>query len=399
MGKPKLWTKDFIIVSVANFFLYITFYLLISTITVFATNQFHASPSAAGLASGIFVLGALVGRLYSGKSIEFIGRKRMLYIGLILFVCITLLYFVINSMTFLLVTRFLHGAAFGIASTATGTIVASIIPNERRGEGTGYYALSLTIAAAIGPFLGMFINQHIGFYMNFILCTILLGVSLLATFFLTVSKETFTKEQLENMKGFKLSNFFEAKAIPISLVAIVVGLCYSSILSFLTSYSQEIHLVDMASFFFIFYAVATLVSRPFSGRWFDIKGENFVMYPSFILFAIGLVLLSQAVQGYFILLAGLFVGVGYGTFSSSAQALSVKVSPKHRMGLATSTYYIFIDLGIGLGPFLLGFLIPVMGFKGLYEFLAVVVVASIFLYYFIHGKKATQLEQANKLAS
>src|SRR5690625_5443386 len=80
------------------------------------------------------------------------------------------------------------------------------------------------------------------------------------------------------MKGFKLSNFFESKAFPISIIGAFMGLGYASILSFISSYAVEINLVDIASFFFIFYAVSTLVSRPFAGRWFDTKGENFVMY-------------------------------------------------------------------------------------------------------------------------
>ena len=59
------------------------------------------------------------------------------------------------------------------SSTATGTIVSKIIPNERRGEGTGYFALSVTLAAAIGPFLGMFLSQHTSFNINFYLCIFL----------------------------------------------------------------------------------------------------------------------------------------------------------------------------------------------------------------------------------
>ena len=86
--------------------------------------------------------------------------------------------------------------------------------------------------------------------------------------------------------------------------------------------------MDVASFFFVFYAVAILVSRPFTGRWFDTKGENYVMYPAFLLFAVGLFMISQVHQGFFLLLAGVFVGFGYGTFTSSAQAISIKVSPK-----------------------------------------------------------------------
>ncbi len=76
MNKEKLWTKDFISVAAINFFLMLTFYLLMVTISVFAVNKFHSSESMAGLASSIFVIGALVGRLLAGKYIESIGRKK-----------------------------------------------------------------------------------------------------------------------------------------------------------------------------------------------------------------------------------------------------------------------------------------------------------------------------------
>lgn len=388
--QPKLWTKDFLIVSIANFFIYFTFYLLMVTITVFATDNFHASPSEAGLASGIFVVGTLIARLFAGKYIDHIGWKKMLYIGFLFFLITTFLYFIVNSLPFLFVNRFLNGAAMGIASTATGTIVASIIPHSRRGEGTGYYALSVTLAAAIGPFLGMFLTQHAGFQANVVLCLILLVISFIAALFINATREDQPKAQVNQLKGLSFHHFFEAKAVPISILGFFIAFGYSSILTFLTSYAKEINLVEIASFFFIVYSAFTLVSRPFTGRWFDQKGENFVMYPAFVLFSIGLLVLSQAHQGVILLIAGAFVGLGYGTFSSSAQAISIKVSPKHRMGLATSTFFIFLDGGIGFGPFLLGLFVPIIGFRGLYISMAVVVFACIFIYYFLHGRKVSQ---------
>jgi len=388
MHKPKLWTKDFLIDSITNFFVYLVYYLLILTITVYATDNFQASPSEAGLASGIFIVGALFARIFAGRSIERVGRKKMLYLGLTFFLITTLFYFEINSLLFLFVIRFLSGVGFGISSTATGTIAASIIPNERRGEGTSYYAMSTTLALAVGPFLSILTTQHGSFNIIFALCVILLAVTFIATFFLKVPEIQLTKEQLESMQEFKLTNFFEAKAFPISIISALIGFSYSSILCFLTSYTKEINLLDAGSFFFMVFAGLVLISRPLTGRWFDQKGENFVMYPAFLLFAMGLVIMSQARQGSFLLLAGAFVGLGFGTFTSSAQAISVKVSPRHRMGLATSTFFIFLDGGVGIGPFLLGLLVPLTGFRGLYVSMSVVVFACIFLYYFLHGRKA-----------
>ncbi|MCR6546982.1 MFS transporter [Dehalobacterium formicoaceticum] len=397
MNNPKLWTKDFLIISIANFFLYFTFYLLMVSITVIATKKFAATPSEAGIASGIFVLGALIARLFSGRSIDRVGWKKMLYSGFILFIITTCFYFIVNNMTLLLFNRLLNGITFGITSTATGTIVARIIPNERRGEGTGYYALSVTLAAAMGPFLGMFFIQHAGYTMNYILCIILLVIGLMTSFFIKVPNVEITPEQLEKRKGFSLHNFIEAKAFPISMIGFFIGFCYSSILTFLTPYMQEINLESAGSFFFIVYAVFILISRPLTGRRFDLKGENSVMYPSFLLFAIALAILSQVHQGFALLTAGALVGLGYGTLTSSGQAISVKVSPKDRIGLATSTWFIFLDGGLGIGPYIMGLFIPFIGYRGLYMAIAVIVFACLFLYFSLYGRKAGRLElQVNR---
>ena len=47
-NKPKLWTKDFITISSANLFIFLTFYLLMVTLTVYTVDQFHTSQSLAG---------------------------------------------------------------------------------------------------------------------------------------------------------------------------------------------------------------------------------------------------------------------------------------------------------------------------------------------------------------
>ncbi len=392
MTQSKLWTKDFIIMSASTFFGSLTFYLLITTLSVYAMEEFNASQSMAGLASSIFVVGALVFRLFAGKYMEVIGRKKMLYGGLFLFLIMMLFYFIVDNMNVLLIIRFIHGASFGVFTTATAAVINDIIPNERRGEGISYFSLSITLAMAVGPFLGLYLSQQGSFTMIFGVCTIFSLISTIILLFVHIPKGDITKEQLDAMKGFRLKDFFEIKAVPISIIIAIMGFAYSGILSFMTSYAKEINLMEAASFFFLVYAVFILVSRPFTGRLLDQKGDNIVIYPAIILFAIGLVTLNQAHHGFTLLLAGALIGLGFGTLSSCCQAIALKESPQHRVALATSTYFVFMDSGVGIGPFLLGFIIPMVGFRGLYLTLAVVVFASIFLYYVLHGRKK-QLEK------
>ena len=73
--KPKLWTKDFVLVSTSNFLLFISFYMLMVTLAVFSIEKFHASQSQAGLASSIFVLGAVRVRPIAGKRLKGLEKR------------------------------------------------------------------------------------------------------------------------------------------------------------------------------------------------------------------------------------------------------------------------------------------------------------------------------------
>ncbi|KRF60593.1 multidrug MFS transporter [Bacillus sp. Soil768D1] len=384
-SRPKLWTKDFVIVSSINFFITLIFYLLMVTLAIYAVNELNASTSQAGLISGIFIIGTLIGRLFIGRFIDSIGRKKTLYIGLIFFTLTTLLYFVDFGITFLLVNRLIHGIAMGMASTATGTIVAQIIPATRKGEGIGYYSMSATLATAIGPFIGLYMTQHASFQTIFSFCLALGVISLITAFFLYVPALKGTIKVSES-KGFKLSNFIEPKALPISFITLLLAFCYSSVLSFISFYAMEINLVNTASFFFVVYAVAVLLSRPFSGPLMDRRGSNYIMYPAFIIFGAGLLLLSQTSNSFTLLAAGFLIGLGFGNMQSSSQAIAVKMTSPHRMGMATSTFFIMLDAGLGFGPYILGLIIPLTGYSTLYVILGVVVIATSLLYYFLHGK-------------
>ena len=228
--KPKLWTKDFVLVSTSNFLLFISFYMLMVTLAVFSIEKFHASQSQAGLASSIFVLGAVLVRPIAGKTIEKVGKKKLLLFGLILFLVMMFFYFPVNNLALLFILRFIHGFAFGISTTATGTIVADIIPAERRGEGMGYFATSNNLAMAVGPFLGLYITQNFEFNMIFITTTVFAVVAFIATIFLRVPKITFAPVESEAKSGFRLSDYFEKSTLPIAILVAIIGFTYSSIL-------------------------------------------------------------------------------------------------------------------------------------------------------------------------
>lgn len=386
MSKPKLFTKDFLIITFINFFVSINFALLMVIISEYAMVKFNSPPGEAGLLTGMFIFGALAARLFTGMLIGRTGQKKTLYIGLVLVLATASLYFGADSVVLMLVVRFLHGMAFGIASTSAGTIAARIVARERCGEGIGYFGLSVTVAAAAGPFLSMFISRSGSYSMIFALCAILAAFNLILALFLSVKDVKLTEEQLAETKGFKLNNYFEPNVITISTVCMVIFFCYSSVISFFSVYAREINLVEAASFFYIVFAAVIFLTRPFVGRLFDSKGENLIMYSAILIFIIGMIIFSQTLAGYMFLLAGAVIGLGFGALQSSGQAIAVKSTELHRMGLATSTFYMLADIGMGSGPLIFGLIIPFTGYRGMYLCAAIILAACLLLYYLLYGK-------------
>lgn len=390
-NKEPLWTKDFIFTSIVNFVMMLSMYLLLVTMATYTIEEYDASVSLAGFVASIFVIGSLLGRLYAGKKTTELGNRKTLLIGIVSFFIISIMYFFPLGLIGLMIIRLLHGLFLGIATTATGTIIAQIIPNSRKGEGIGYFSMSIVLATAVGPLIGTFLVNSIGFTSIFVFSVVMGAISLILAFFLHPPEITEPEEAAEGTKRFSINDYFEKNALPISVAMFVMAIGYSSILSFITEYASEINLAQAGGFFFLVYGVAVLFSRPVTGPLMDAKGANVVVYPALTLFALGLLMISQATTSFVFLTAAVLIGLGYGNFQSIAQAIAIKLTPPHRMGLANSTYFIALDLGLGVGPLLLGYLVPATGYRGMYLTLVFLILIGIVVYFAVHGKKDKEI--------
>jgi len=405
MKKEKLFTATFMVNTILSFLYYIVFYLLTSSIGTYAMGVLHQTTMISLSLSSIFVIGALIGRVWTGISISQMGMKRLLYIGGLIFLVVTFAYFITKNIPLLFLIRLVQGAGFGIAATASGTIAGQVVPASRRGEGIGYYALSVTLAAAVGPALSIMIYSSYGFPILLLMGIALLAVSFILTFFVRVTELTAEEkaEALANQpKG--IDRYIEKAALPISIVAFLAGFIDSAILTGMGSFSLDLKIPLAGSLFFTMYALLIFLSRPFTGRLFDTKGDNWVWYPTFIFFA--LAMLGVGLAGFFspalgfviLLIAGAAFGLGYGGVAPFGQAVAIRDSDKHRIGVATSTFFGFLDLGVGGGPIVLGAIIPMLGpgmigFRNLYLYSAPAVVIVAIIYFILHGSKQKKMGQ------
>ena len=390
--KEKLFNTGFITITTINFIVFLIYYCFVVITAKFATSELGASPAQAGFAAGIYIIGTLIARLYIGKKLELIGRKQMLRFGAIIYLITTIAYLISTNIIILDTVRFLNGFAYGTISTAANAIVTAYIPKSRNGEGINYYGLSTSLAAAIGPFIGILLLPIVGFKSVIILAIVLSVLVTVACYLFPVQNIELTDDHKKLLNSWSLNTFIEYKVLFISIVAFLIGLSYSSVLGFLSIYADNLGLSTAGAFFFVVYALIITLTRPFAGQIFDAKGENAVMYPSFIFLAIGLLTLSYTTTSFMLLLSGALIGLGYGTFMSNGQAVCLKLVESSKVSIALSTYFIGLDLGLGFGPYVLGTVHSFLSYSGIYVLCAVLTVAVAILYaIFYKGKDAKAL--------
>src|SRR5579875_2494228 len=385
MEKPKLWTKDFISISLSNFFVFFTFYILLVTLPSYAIDDLHSSASEAGLMSTIFLLSAIISRPIAGQWMERAGHKKMLLIAVMLFAGASIFYFFPRTITGFLFIRLLHGVGFGMATTAIGTIVADIIPASRRGEGMGYFVLSTNMAMVLGPFAGLMAIQKWGPHMLFTLAIIVAMGSLITG--LSVKVKRHQPIQVEVRSSFSFRSLIEPSAVPISTVGSFLAIVYSSLLSFVSIYAAQIHLASVSSIFFVVYAVVLLISRPFTGKWIDQYGPNVITYPCILLFAIGMFILSQAGGAVMFLVSAGLIGLGWGTLFPTFQTIAIQDAEPRKRGIATATFLSIYDTGIALGSLIVGIIAAKMDYSSLYFLCSFYVLIGLVLFYFLYTRK------------
>ncbi len=387
VSTDRLWTREFVLALLANFFLAIVFYMLMTTMAVYAVDRFSASDAQAGLAASLFIVGATLSRPIAGRYLDVIGRRRLLLASLGLYLLAGLAYFAAGGLFSLFAVRLIHGFAFGCGTTVVIVSVQSALPMHRRGEGIGFFGMSTPIAAALGPFVALLLSNRVGFTFLFGVASAMALGALLIGFVLQTPAHALSEAEKAGLREHRLANFVEPRALPASLVILAVGMGYSSVLTFLGPFARANGLVGAASAYFLVYSGVVFASRFVVGRVQDRYGDNVVILPAILSLGLGLVILSRSFAAWHVLASAVFVGFGFGTLMTSLQAIAAGSASLNRMGLATSTFFICADVGIGIGPILWGMSIPWCGYRNMYLLAGASMLFVVCLYQALHGRK------------
>lgn len=387
-SKQSLWTKNYVLLLLGNLLVYQGILMLIPSFPVYM-KQIGGNDLQASLPFAVFSISALIVRAISGNAADTFGRRPLLLAGLSILILFNSSFFFVSTIGVILVLRFCQGIGWGMTSTVFATIMSDIVPANRRGEGTGYFALSIILATSLATIAGIEIMKHYDFTTLLLVSTSLAVIGMLLTLGISTAPIKQLAKTSRPKKALAWSDLFEKNALLPSLLCFLHSITLGGIMSFLMLYGAEIG-VENTWIYFVGHVVMILISRPFAGKLFDQKGHAVVIIPGVLLMITGLTILSYATSESTLLIASLFYGLGYGAAHPSLQAWAINRSPANRKGAANGTFLSSLDLGYAVGAILLGLIATHTNYAMMYRVsvLFLIAFAGIYGYHVIKNRQA-----------
>lgn len=368
----KLWNKDFVLIIIINFLVFMNHLMILSTFP-FYIEYLGASEAVAGMAAALFSIIAVVCRPFIGWMLDNGKRKAILIIGLCGMALMPVGYLVFSTLFLAFVCRMIHGASLAFSNTSTSTIATDIIPKPRFAEGMGMFGMATALATATAPALGLALMDSMGFTVLFLFAAISIAIALILFLILKTPKIEVEKKPL-NFKG-----LLDKDALPASLTALVFMFTYGALENFTAKFAAEQGLPSGGIFFAIM-AIALLITRLSAGKVTDQHGESIFSYTCNLAMFAAFLLLGLFPNIVTYILAAVLSGFGFGGLEPALQSMAVAIAPPERRGSANSTFLCAYDIGIGVGGGIAGVLISSMGYSQMFVIMSAFNILSIVIY-------------------
>ena len=347
----KMWNRDFVLLTLSNFFMCITYYALISALPIYLVSELHAGKTQVGIVLAAYTIASVIIRPFSGFALDKFGRRTIFLLALIFYTALFAGYLIALTITALIFLRFAQGLTWGVATISGSTIAVDIIPLPKRGEGIGYFSLSTTMGMSVGPVVGLFIAHHGGYFSMFISGLFISLMSLIFAWSIRLPKRLTDKKSID----FSLHKLFHRKSVLPSLNLLIIMTTYGGLLSFIALFGREIG-VENSSLFFLVLAVGIAISRLTAGKAFDKKGPLGILTLCLTLLIVGFPFLAllKNITGFYI--SALIIGFGIGVVFPTFQTIVNNLADNDNRGAANSTLYTALDTGMGIGMIVSGFI-------------------------------------------
>jgi len=379
MPTRNILTRDFILCCISQLAFQSVLAILLPTIPIYLSRS-DAKEAEIGFLVGVFSFSSLIFRPIVGRALLNFPERMFMVTGALLYVFSSLAYLLAPPFWPLLAVRIFHGIGLALFNTAIFTLVANIMPEIYRGQLTSYFYLSGNLASALGPYFGMVLINRYNFIVLFLVCTILSLCSLLITTKLGKRKDIPLKNQ-----PLKIQTILGREALRPSIIAFMLNTIWGALAAFFPLYALR-HEVSNPGIFFFFFAITLILGRGLGGKVLDIYDRKKVIIPCLITVIIGLAILTFSTTLPMFILVAVVLGTGWALLYPSLLVYAIENAGSAR-GPAMGTFTGLADLGMGVGPMIMGIIIQRTSYPIMFFCLTLIAVIDLLYSYYAIGKK------------
>jgi MFS family permease len=355
LKEDTFYTTQFGLLSLSSFLFFLSFNMIIPELPDFLSKLGGAEYK--GLIISLFTLTAGLSRPFSGKLADTIGRLPVMVLGVVVCVICALIYPILSTIWAFFLLRLVHGFSTGFTPTGTAAYLADIVPASRRGEAIGLHSLTGSIGNATAPVIGSAIAQEYGLEAMFYISSLLSFVS--ALIFYNMKETLKTKEAFRfSLLNIQRHEIVESKVFPVAVAMILIEIAYGTALTLAPDKSVSLG-IENKGLFFASMTTASLLTRFLAGRASDRYGRIGILKVSALIIFFSMVWTGAANNPVEFLLAGGLYGIGLGMGMPTLFAWTIDLCETQSVGKAIATTYIALEIGIGLGAFLSGWLMNI----------------------------------------
>ncbi|WP_179950311.1 MFS transporter [Lactiplantibacillus garii] len=382
--KTRLYTPNVKLVLVASFF-FLMSPMLINPVIAGFTREIGASSVLAGIVAGLMNLTSLVLRPLAGNLTDRVSKYHLTLVGGCLLLIASLGYSFTTNLALITAFRVLNGLGYTLCSVCMATWMASLLPPDRIGSGMGIYGLANALGMACGPAISVFLYQHYSYQSVFWLAAVCSGLLVVIIQFVS-DRGVPVKRATPTTGASRRIRIVQPKVLPVAVILLLFSLPYFATQTYIVSYVATRHFHVAAGLFFPVYAVILLVLRIVLRDLFDrVPFRKFIWLCLFFNF-VGLVGLTDMTNWLMLIIAALGLAAGYGLMFSICQAKAMMLVPEADHGLANSTFYIGVDLGMSLGPIIGGIISSVLPMFWFYPVMMVITLPLIVVVYWVNRR-------------
>lgn len=380
--RKSIYSKDVVLVMAASFFFMFSTMFVNPLINGYA-KKLGASSAFAGVIVGIMSIAAMFLRPVAGNLTDKFSKYRLSLIGGVLILIGVLGYIFTPSSGLLLLFRLINGTGYVLCTVCMTTWLAFLVPRQHVGEAMGFYGLMNALAMALAPALSINIYQKIGYRESLIAAVIAAFLMIVVIQFVGNHALPLKKKGQTQKKHFKI---IQMNVLPVAILTTLFGMPYFITQADIVTYVEQRHLTVAVGSYFLIYALVLLVIRIGLKRYFDTVRFGVWFWLSLVSTAAYIFLLAVMNNNWQMALAAAGMALGYGIIYSVLQSTALLLAPIEEQGLASSTFYLGLDVAMSFGPMISGVVDSILPVKYFY-WVDLVLVPLMLVVYFIWRKR------------